>query len=460
MKPRNDKEAFMARWANTHRGISLQQQRHAQKHLFNDVVLRAYKTCYCTNCRHTWKSEAVGEAKCPNCGKTLKVLEHSKSTLMRAYYSVYTTTRNLQVCKWYVVDRKVGRGYDNYNFTLVGMEFIDENGKLTSVELPRNPMSYIKDQWCGCNGLEVRQRSFFRKYIGCTESYHQRITPKLKRNGFDYRVDNVFTMMALLSNATFESIYKCGHLEIIRDIIHRMTCDYWTYDKCKVSITEAEKVVVKLANRKHIVFDEPDMWRDMQDYLNDLMYLGKDFHNPSVLFPKDFQKTHQLVSNQADKRRRREADRREAERERQRLLTEAAKEKEKIEWLSKYCKQFTNAEWHSGDFTIKPLITMEEFEQEAAHMHHCIRTYYGKINTLLVSIECRGKKCETAEIDLTGLGMIIQCRGVNNQPSIYHNKIVKILKELMSTFLARMDAEISTNTLPVLVKHYQYQIAI
>lgn len=462
MKPKTKQEEFMVRWAKTHRGITLQQQKYAQKHCFDEVVLRANKTCYCTACKHIWKFEAVSEAKCPHCGKTLKVIDHSRSTKMGAYYSVYTTTKNLQVCKWYVVERKVGRGYDDFKYWHVGTEFIDENGNLFSVELPRNYMSYHKDSWSWGNELQLRRYSFFRKYISAVAIYHQSILPKLKRNGYNpQKLDGVFVMMALLSSPMFESLYKVGHMAVVKDLVHRMTIDYWSNYKCKPNLTDVQNVVIKLANRKHIVFDDGNKWTDMKDYLNDLVYLGKDYHNPSVLFPKDFQKAHEAIGEQANTRRLREAERENAERERQHYLNDAAKQETKVQWLSKYCKQFTNVRWCDGDFVVKPLITMGEFTKEAQYMHHCIVSYYGKPNTLLVSIEHCGKKCETAEINLDGLGSIIQCRGVCNKPSEHHNEIVALLERLMTKFLAQLDVEVEQTTLPVLASQYKsYKIAI
>lgn len=461
MKPKTKQEEFMVRWAKAHRGITIQQQRYAQKHCFDDVVLRANKTCYCTACKHTWRAEVTKETRCPHCGKTLTVREHSRSIKMSAYYSVYTTTNNLQVCKWYVVNRNIGRGYDNYEYWHVGTEFIDENGKLFSVELARNYMVGCVDRWSWGSELQLRGHSFFGKWISAVASYHQSILPKLRRNGYDpQKADGVFVMTALLSSPMFESIYKVGHIAVVKHMLHIMNVDYWNCHKYKPYLMEREKVVIKLANRKHIVFDDDDKWTDMTDYVNDLCYMGKDFHNPSVLFPKDFQKAHQALAKQANARREREREREFAERERQRILNEAAKEEAKIQWLSKYCKQFTGAIWYDGDFVVKPLITMDEFACEAKHMHHCIVSYYGKPNTLLLSIEHCGKKCETAEISLDGLGKIIQCRGVNNLPSEYHKQIVDLLESLMTKFLVQLDAEIEQITLPVLASQYKYKIAI
>lgn len=86
-------------------------------------------------------------------------------------------------------------------------------------------------------------------------------------------------------------------------------------------------------------------------------------------------------------------------------------------------------------FTIKALLTRDDFEEEWKAMHHCIRTYYGKIDTLLVSICVGEQKTETAEIDLKTYE-IKQCRGANNHPSEHHERIVELLTSQKRIFKA------------------------
>ena len=142
-------------------------------------------------------------------------------------------------------------------------------------------------------------------------------------------------------------------------------------------------------------------------------------------------------------------------------MQQKEKRAEVAEWLAQYAACFGDMQLQCCKFTIRPLVSRGDFILEADRMHHCIETYYGKRNTLLLSIEHNGKKCETAEINLLGTGRLVQCRGVCNQPSDYHNEIVGILNDFMPEFERRFNKPFKQQTLPVPISHYQhYSIAI
>ena len=169
----------------------------------------------------------------------------------------------------------------------------------------------------------------------------------------------------------------------------------------------------------------------MLDYASDLKYLGRDFGNPTVLFPENFQEEKMRINNIRHERERaiaREAAAR-------RAIEEAERDKKKKEWVRTYQRRFKDMCINSDGFTIKALLTREDFDEEWKALHHCIKTYYGKLDTLLVSISVGEKKTETAEIDLKSYE-IRQCRGANNQPSEYHERIVQLLNSQVKIFKA------------------------
>lgn len=450
----------MVEWANDHSTLTEAQLNYARRHCFNDVILSSRHSCLCTHCKGTWstRDEVSGTITCPSCGKKLNVIEHKIKIDFSAYYSVFTTVNNMQVCSWYLVMRDVSKDIDYCSAIHVGTEFLTERGKRYSVELPRFTMCWEKDKWCYDKPKELRKRSVFQRYIVSNADYYVKVLPILKRNGFKCRMLEGRTfdaMQELLVNNEYESWAKCGHYAVMRDWLIRVSYDYHG-KRMHSGMSDTERNLIKMANRKHIRFDKKEKWADYKDFYKDLEYMGKDVHNPSVLFPSDFQKAHAELSAKADARRLRERERENARIEHERMERQVKFDERKQRWIANYSARFSDMFLTNGDFSIRPLISMADFDAEAERMHHCIRTYYGKVNTLLVTIEYCGMKCETAEISLSNKGDIIQCRGVCNKPSAYHNDIVAMLESYMNEFLKRATMELKPqNNLPVLAKHYQ-----
>lgn len=465
MKPRTKEEEKIVRWTNKHGNITPKQMAYAKKHCFSENILESRGTCLCTACKHTWHVDNCQdyEMTCPHCGKSLKVVHHSRKGVRTAYFSVVTTQSNMQVIKWFLATRTVSKTEDEIKLNHVGSEWIRKDGKYRSVELERFTMTYRKDSWCFGNPMELRRNSLFARYLTATATYYVKVLPILKRNGWKrngvFEGDDGVLMHNLLSNKAFESWYKIGHYGVCADWLRRM-CNYSRGFSYAPVMSEDELTLIKLANRRHVVFKTSDMWKDYTDYLSDLQYMQQDIHNPSILFPKNFQEAHQRLSERVRAKRDRENERAARDGQRQNMLR-LSRAPEKQRWLTKYAACFSDMTLTQGNFTIKPLITTDDFSKEAAHMHHCIMSYYGTPNTLLLSIERDGKKCETAEVNLLGTGEIIQCRGVNNCYTDYHQDILNILKDCMKEFIRRINKPIVQPTLPVPMSFYKpFQIAI
>ena len=469
MKPRTKEHERIVKWTNQYDGPTPKQAAYARRHCFDNEILESRGKCLCTACKHTWhikdsNVEEYKKLKCPHCGKTLEVTHHHQKVNRSAYFTVITTKANMQAVIWFLVTRSVSKTEDDFQFMHVGTEWINTSGTRFSVEMPRFTMCWRKDQWIYGGKMELRRNSVFSRYLCASATYYARVLPVLKRNGWNgnHQFDTWFTDVArnLMGNKNFESWFKVGHYGVCLDWLHR-EIDHLNYYAKKAEMSNSEMTVIKLANRKHIVFDTKDKWKDYLDYLKDLEELDQDIHNPKILFPVDFQTTHQQISDRANRKR---------ERERQLLIQrqniefmeqKAKKDKQVKAWMSKYVGCFGDMRLNNSEFSVLPLISMDDFKCEAAHMHHCIVTYYGKENTLLLSIEHDGKKCETAEVSLFGMGRIVQCRGVGNKPSDYHDEIVKMLNSYMTEFIRRFRKPVVKSTLPVPVSYYrQFQIAV
>lgn len=478
MKPRSKKQEQLVEWSNHFPALTEKQKAYALKHCFSKIlpVFSFRHWLYNPNNGKVWKAQCKSlkdqqRVKAPETDyKELELYRKSKKVDM-VYFLILTTKGGYQVGRWFAVHRFITIDWHTpvnykveYFINPVGCEWLDATGKITSIEKQRFTMSYELDHWEFHTSMEVRRYSLFTRYLSSSACLVQSILPILRRNG--WRKEHQFVggefeqCIALLRSGWFEMLYKTQQYAICDDVMR----DSYNYlcDNTR-SLSESDemiKLIVKLANRHHVKFDTKEKWADMKDYVNDLKYLHKDVHNPQILFPTNFQQEHQRIHNIAQKKRD-EEERRRVEREHYDEMRRKDKYNKEVQaWVNEYTKRFGDMQLHFGDFTIKPLCSLEDFTAEANEMHHCIVTYYGKKDALLLSIERKGYKTETAEIDLHKNGTIVQCRGHYNHPSEWHDQIWGYLEDSMKEFIRRANMKIDTQivALPCPTNYYQQAI--
>lgn len=402
---------------------------YAQRHCFPNVAIESRNRMVCTKCGHSWvqeKGDSVNEITCPHCHKKLEKVEHGcRLYKYEDYFAESFACEGYQVFRYYAIFKRVTKSEMIYRHEEIGAIFMDENGVFETFSLLRNPYSYWSGFWNYNSCIELRKNStILNQLVSAIKVFS--IIPKLRRNGWDGRIASespIDTPYYLLKNNRFETCWKTGQFGVCANFLNSRY-NYKHYDLSKENLW----YVVKLANRNGKKFSTKESWIDMLDYLADLKFLGKDITNPSVIFPENFQCEKMRINDKAAKIK----ERQETERVTRAKMNEVKRDAEKRKWVKSYEQKFSNMLIQNGDFTIKPLINMQDFTDEYKAMNHCIRTYYGKVNALLVDITHSGKKTETAEIDLVDY-VIVQCRGANNQPSAYHDEIVRLLQESMKT---------------------------
>ena len=219
----------------------------------------------------------------------------------------------------------------------------------------------------------------------------------------------------------------------------------------------------KVAKRNGYGF-QCDMWRWIA-YVNKLRTNGKDYRNPVFVCPQDFGKAWNKIVDIDDKRRQTLFDKRmekiRLEEERRRMeheqwlidhADEIAEQRRRMEIerirrernerrrderaKKNYAKN--HAKWLGivivGDnIVIRPLQSIEEFEEEGKAMHHCVYAcgYYKKKDTLILSAkDNNGKRLATIEYD-TKRGEIVQCRAACNQVPERYDEICELVRDNM-----------------------------
>lgn len=154
--------------------------------------------------------------------------------------------------------------------------------------------------------------------------------------------------------------------------------------------------------------------------------LHKDIHNPFFVCPKNLvlahNRYHHLYQKQVDK-------------EAEQLKREQAKKK--IEIVQERTKRYFDLLFKEDNITIIPLITYEDYEQEGKSLHHCVATYFEKVNSLILSARDQdNNRLATIEINLPTLS-ITQCRGLQNQKPEMYDTINSIIMKHISEIKQR-----------------------
>lgn len=81
------------------------------------------------------------------------------------------------------------------------------------------------------------------------------------------------------------------------------------------------------------------------------------------------------------------------------------------------------------------VIADAEVFEEGSELCHCVFTnnYYKHPDCLIIGARVDGKRTETIEID-TKNWKVVQCRGKHNQPSKYHERILRLMNKNMDKF--------------------------
>lgn len=373
----------------------------------------------CMDCGASWQMDrASTHCTCPHCKARLEV----KNTLerkceQRQYFSVLTTKQGYEVLRMFLLEVKMEKGQRAQTRTIeVGQYWWDEKGKTCLIARPRTMGRYI-DSFALYTPLAVRNDHEAYRYVAQAPIYSRRkVTAQLKRNGFQGEMHDLqptLLIPALLSDSRVETLYKGGAFEHLRYFLskdHSLE-HYWQ--------------AYKVAMRQRYTISDIALWCDHVDMLR---RLGKDTHNAHFLCPKDLQEAHDRVQKKLQKERDKAA---EAQRRAKALADEARFQQLKA--------PFFGISFTDGTIQVKVLESVQEYLEEGASLHHCVFTneYYLKQQSLILSARIEGKRIETIEVSLETM-QVIQCRGLQNRNTEYHDRIIRLVHQNIGQIQARI----------------------
>lgn len=388
----------------------------------------------CMECGNRFSTELVKRkrAVCPHCSEKLTIKESRNTTLEQVCYvaiaETYTSAiyGEFQVIRNYKV-KSTHRA--NWPAEYSGYEVLQHwylDSQRREVVARSHYVSYGCDAWNG--DMEIRDKNYKQywetapRYEILPDKYHPDSKFKLEftKYGINYRLCGLTFLEALRILPDYphaETLLKAKQYELLRPFRYNESYKvrrYWP------------SIKICLRNKYQVKDDR--MWFD---YLEMLQYFRKDLHNAHYVCPKDLQKAHDKLMNK-----KREIIRREQEqKDRERALKDEAK-------FQELKQKFFGLVFKDELLEVKVLESVQAHMEEGDKMHHCVFTsaYHLKADSLILSAMIQDKKIETVEVSLKNM-KVVQSRGVNNQPTEHHERIVQLVNRNIRQIKKRKQLE-------------------
>ena len=420
MKPRNKFEQAVLAQSKYLRPITKAQRQWAFRECIEHYAYRLPKgNTTCMDCGHSWQMiEATEHCTCPQCGAGLEVITtRARKLKQRQYFTVLTSSGGYQVLRMYLLIAGMEKGYQASSSVMeIGQYWWDERGRQSIVAVQRTMGHYI-DSFAYYSPMAIRRDNEAYRFVArCPLCPKVKLSDTLKRNGFGgkcYDIAPTSLIPALLTDSRAETLLKAGRTEHLAYFLSRARKidEYW----------QAYKITL----RRGYDITDIALWCD---YVDMLRRLGKDTHNAHYVCPEDLQAAHDTAQRKLQAQREKEA---EAQRRKKAIENE-----ERFQALK---APFFGIAFTDGTIQIRVLESVQEYIEEGQALHHCVFTneYHLKEKSLILSASIAGKRIETIEVSLETME-VLQCRGLMNQNTEYHERIIELVHQNMKQIQSRV----------------------
>jgi len=420
MKPRNKFEQAVLAQSKHLRPITKAQRQWAFRECIDHYAYRLPKgKTTCMDCGHSWQMiEPTERCTCPQCGADLEVITtRARKLKQRQYFTVMTTSGGYQVLRMYLLIAGMEKGYQATSSVMeIGQYWWDERGRQSIVAVQRTMGHYI-DSFAYYSPMAIRRDNEAYHFVArCPLCPKVKLSDTLKRNGFEgkcYGIAPTSLIPALLTDSRAETLLKAGRNEHLAYFLSRpRNWDaYWP--------------AYKITLRRSYDITDIALWCD---YVDMLRRLGKDAHNAHFVCPEDLLQAHDTAQRKLQAQREKEA---EAQRRQKAIENE-----ERFQALK---APFFGIAFTDGTIQVRVLESVQEYIEEGQALHHCVFTneYHLKEKSLILSASIDGKPIETIEVSLETME-VLQCRGLMNQNTEYHERIIELVHQNMKQIQSRV----------------------
>ena len=319
--------------------------------------------------------------------------------------------------RMFLLIESMEKGYQATSSVMeIGQYWWDERGRQAIVAVQRTMGHYI-DSFAYYSPMAIRRDNEAYRFVArCPLCPKVKLSDTLKRNGFEgkcYDITPTSLIPALLTDSRAETQMKAGRTEHLRYFLSRARTidEYWP----------AYKITLR---RGYDIMDIA-LWCD---YVDMLRRLGKDTHNAYYVCPEDLQAAHDTAQRKLQAQQEKEAEARRRQK--------AMENEERFQALK---APFFGVAFTDGTIQIRVLESVQEYIEEGQALHHCVFTneYHLKEKSLILSARIEGKRIETIEVSLETM-QVIQCRGLMNQNTEYHERIIELVHQNMKQIQSRV----------------------
>lgn len=373
----------------------------------------------CLECGHSWTDKTAPEhCFCPQCQAKL-IIKDTKQRVFNdyQYLCVITSYEGFQVLRFLYIDyrAKVGEKAQYFHSEVV-QRWIAPDGKFATLARLR-PMGFFVHTWSFHSPLELRpEKTLYNITPTCVYS-RQSLIPEIKRSGYSklfFGLTPFDFFQYLLAENKAETLLKADQTGLFKFFAlnnHRNINNYWAS--------------IRICIRRNYKIADASIWCDYMDLLR---FFGKDLHNANYVCPANLQKEHGRYM----KKKRDYWEQQRREEAKKKALEDEAEFRQMKSRFFGIC--FTD-----GLVQVKVLESVEEVIQEGDALHHCVFTneYHLKSGSLILSARVNGQRMETIELSLTKL-KVVQSRGLLNENTEYHDRIVKLVNKNVPLIQKRM----------------------
>lgn len=422
MKPRNKFQKQVLALSEELSPITEAQIKWGYRNCIEHIGRRTNKgVISCLECGHSWTDKAAKKhCTCPQCNIKLVV----KDTKQRVfddyqYLCIVTGCRGFQVLRFIYIDyrAKVGTKAQYFHSEVV-QRWIAPDGKYATMSRLR-PTGFFVHTWSFGSPLEIRPEKALYNIIPTCVYPHQKLIPEIKRSGYKnrfYGLTPFDLFQYILAENKAETLLKSkqtGLLKFFASNTSRTIADYWA--SIRICIRGSYKPA------------DASLWCD---YVDLLRFFCKDLHNARYVCPADLKAEHdKYVKKKKDY-----MERQRREKARKKALDDEAKFQE-----MKF--RFFGIRFTDGLIQVQVLESVEEVMLEGDSLHHCVFTneYHIKPDSLILSARINDQRLETVEFSLAKL-QVRQSRGLCNENTKYHNRIIKLVEKNMPVIQKRLSA--------------------
>lgn len=422
MKPRNKFQKQVLALSKKLPPITEAQIKWGYRNCIGHIGRRTKKgVITCLECGHSWTDKvAKKHCTCPQCNTKLIV----KDTRQRVfddyqYLCIVTACTGFQVLRFIYIDYRAKAGEKaQYFHSEVVQRWIAPDGKYATIARLR-PMGFFVHTWIFNSPLEIRTEKPLYNVIPTCVYPRQKLTHEIKRSGYErcfYGLTPIVLFHYILTGNRAETLLKAQQTALVKFFANNTFCNmanYW--------------ISIRICIRNSYKIEDASMWCD---YIDLLRFFGKDLHNSKYVCPANLQKEHDRYV----RKKREHIERKRREEAKKKALEDEAKFLELKSRFFGIC--FTD-----GLVQVKVLESVKEFIQEGDALHHCVFTndYHLKPGSLILSARINGQRLETIELSLPKL-QVVQSRGLCNENTKYHKRIIKLVKKNMPLIQKKLSA--------------------